>query len=507
MENKEFTYPEPAGLAEGRIGEKMIVNLGPSHPATHGVLRLKLELDGYLITRCDPMVGYLHRGQEKMAENLTYNQFIPFTDRLDYLAPMCNNIAYAQCVEKLAGIEVTERCKAIRVICCELSRMASHLVGLAAYGMDSGSWTVFMYCYTQREKLCTLFEQLTGARMTSSYARIGGLARDLPEGWLGNVNEFANQFLPALDEIDSLITRNKIFMDRAVGIGVITPEQAMQWGLTGANLRGSGVATDLRKDVPYLGYENYEFDVAIGMHGDCYDRWLVRIEEMRQSVRIVRQAIEKMPDGPVNVSDKMISLPKKDNVLRNMEDLINNFVLITQGPDIPEGEAYFEVARNHEKPFMVKSPAMDVRVLGTSFNIKCRPDNSFAETTLIEGEVEVKDKSDKGRITLLPGQKAVLNRVTGRMQVKQVDPKMEIVWHNDLIPFEKSSIFQIAAALERFYGVKIILSPDVDSTNTYSGVLKKKDNIESVLNSLRNSIPFNYKKVDDNNIFISSETK
>ena len=172
-----------------------------------------------------------------------------------------------------------------------------------------------------------------------------------------------------------------------------------------------------------------------------------------------------------------------------------------------EGEAYFEVARNHEKPFMVKSPAIDVRVLGTSFNIKCRPDNSFAETTLIEGEVEVKDKSDKGRITLLPGQKAVLNRVTGRMQVKQVDPKMEIVWHNDLIPFEKSSIFQIAAALERFYGVKIILSPDVDSTNTYSGVLKKKDNIESVLNSLRNSIPFNYKKVDDNNIFISSETK
>ena len=178
-----------------------------------------------------------------------------------------------------------------------------------------------------------------------------------------------------------------------------------------------------------------------------------------------------------------------------------------------DGEAYFEVARNHEKPFMVKSPAMDVRVLGTSFNIKCRPDNSFAETTLIEGEVEVKDKSDKGRITLLPGQKAVLNRVTGRMQVKQVDPKMEIVWHNDLIPFEKSSIFQIAAALERFYGVKIILSPDVDSTNTYSGVLKKKDNIESVLNSLRNSIPFNYKKVDDNNIFIlalrrqKSETK
>ena len=294
---KEFTYPEPANLAADRLGEKMIVNIGPSHPATHGVLRMKLELDGDLITRADPIIGQLHRGQEKVAENLTYNQFIPFSDRLDYLAPMCNNIAYALCVEKIAGIEITERCKAIRVICCELSRIASHLVGLAAYGMDAGSWTVFMYCFTQREKLLTLFEQLTGARMTSSYARIGGLARDIPDGWLGNVNAFANQFLPALDEIDALITRNKIFVDRAAGIGVVSAEMAMQWGLTGANLRGSGVASDLRKDVPYLGYENYDFDIPIGVKGDCYDRWLVRIEEMRQSIRIVRQAIEKMPDG------------------------------------------------------------------------------------------------------------------------------------------------------------------------------------------------------------------
>ena len=208
--------------------------------------------------------------------------------------------------------------------------------------MDAGSWTVFMYCFTQREKLLTLFEQLTGARMTSSYARIGGLARDIPDGWLGNVNAFANQFLPALDEIDALITRNKIFVDRAAGIGVVSAEMAMQWGLTGANLRGSGVASDLRKDVPYLGYENYDFDIPIGVKGDCYDRWLVRIEEMRQSIRIVRQAIEKMPDGAVNVADPRICLPKKDKVLRDMEDLINNFVLTTQGPDIPEGEAYFE---------------------------------------------------------------------------------------------------------------------------------------------------------------------
>ncbi len=342
MQTKEFTYPEPEGLQEGRIGEKMIVNMGPSHPATHGVLRLKLELDGDLILRVDPMVGQLHRGQEKMAENLTYNQFIPFTDRLDYLAPLCNNIAYAQCVEKLAGIQITERCKAIRVLCCELSRISSHLVGIAAYAMDAGSWTGFMYAYNQREKLMSLFEELTGARLTTSYARIGGLLRDIPEGWLGRVNSFTNQFLPKLDEIDKLVTRNRIFVDRAAGVGVVSKETAMQWGLTGANLRASGVASDLRKDVPYLGYENYDFDVVIGVHGDCYDRWLVRIEEMRQSIRIIRQAIEKMPDGPINVSSPKITLPDKEGVQSNMEDLINNFLVVTQGPDIPEGEAYFE---------------------------------------------------------------------------------------------------------------------------------------------------------------------
>lgn len=333
--DKEFTYPEPANLGADRIGEKMVVNLGPNHPATHGVLRLKLELDGDLVTRCDPMVGYLHRGQEKLAENMTYNQFIPFTDRLDYLAPLCNNIAYCLCAEKLAGIDATPRCKALRVICCELSRIASHLIGIAAYGMDAGAWTVFMYCYTQREKLYTLFEQLTGARLTTSFARVGGMRRDIPEGWLGNVNAFCNQFLPALDEIDALITRNKIFMDRTVGIGVISPDTAMQWGLTGANLRASGVSSDLRKDVPYLGYEDYDFDVAIGVRGDCYDRWLVRIEEMRQSVRIVRQAIEKMPDGPIDVENPRITPPEKTKVLKNMENLINNFILTTEGPDIP----------------------------------------------------------------------------------------------------------------------------------------------------------------------------
>ncbi len=342
MPTKEFTYPAPKGLSENQIGEKMILNIGPSHPATHGVLRLKVELDGDMITRCSPIVGQLHRGQEKLAENMTYNQFVPFTDRLDYLAPMCNNMAFVQCVEKIAEIDVTPRCKAIRVICCELARIASHLVGLAAYAMDAGATTVFMYCFTQREKLMTLFEQLTGARLTNSYARVGGLRRDIPDGWLGNVNNFLNQFPAAVDEIDSLITRNKIFIERTEGIGIVSANSALEWGLTGANLRASGVATDLRKDTPYLGYEDYEFDVPIGVHGDAYDRWLVRVEELRQSARIVKQAIEKMPDGPVNISDPRVAYPQKDRVLRDMESLINNFQVITQGPYIPKGEAYFE---------------------------------------------------------------------------------------------------------------------------------------------------------------------
>jgi len=344
MAEKFFEYDKASGALkpEGQIGETMTLNVGPSHPATHGVLRLKVDLDGDMITRCTPIIGYLHRGSEKIAENMTYNQFVPYTDRLDYLAPIANNIAFAQCAEKLAGIEVTERCKAIRVICAELSRIASHLVGVGVYGMDAGALTVFMYCFTQREKVLTLFEQLTGARMTSSYARIGGLARDLPDGWLGSVNNFLNQFPQAVDEVDSLLTRNRIFIERTEGIGVISAKEAMAWGLTGPNLRGSGVDTDLRKDAPYLGYENYEFDVPIGTHGDCYDRWLVRIEEMRQSVRIIRQAIEKMPEGPINVANPKVTLPAKDKVLRNMEELIRNFVITTQGPDVPAGEAYFE---------------------------------------------------------------------------------------------------------------------------------------------------------------------
>ena len=269
----EFAFPDNAAKTAANAPaefqtEKMSLAMGPSHPSTHGVLRLQLELDGEIVTKCDPVLGYLHRGDEKIAENMTYNQFVPYTDRLDYLAPLANNVAYAIAVEKLAKLELPPRGQAIRVIISELARISSHLLGLGAFAMDTGAWTVFLYQFTEREKLYKLFEELTGARFTTSYTRIGGVARDLPEGWTGRVEAFCEQFLPILDEMLEMLTRNKIFMDRTVGVGVISREDAIGYGLTGPNLRGSGVPLDLRKDKPYSGYEQYDFDVPVGTKGD-----------------------------------------------------------------------------------------------------------------------------------------------------------------------------------------------------------------------------------------------
>ena len=343
----EYAFPDAGAKAAAASKEfeteKMSLSMGPSHPSTHGVLRLQMELDGEVLTKCDPVLGYLHRGDEKIAENMTYNQFVPYTDRLDYLAPLANNVAYAIAVERLAKLEVPARCQAIRVICCELARISAHLMGLGAYGIDVGAWSVFLYSFTEREKLYKIFEQLTGARFTTSYTRIGGVARDVPEGWLESVNGFCDQFLPILEEILRLLTRNKIFLDRTVDVGVISKEDALSYGLTGPNLRGSGVALDLRKDRPYSGYEQYEFDVPVGVNGDCYDRYLVRGEEMRQSVRIVKQAIANFPGGDWYARDaRKIFGPPKDKVLSSMEELIQNFMLVTEGPQMPAGEVYFE---------------------------------------------------------------------------------------------------------------------------------------------------------------------
>ncbi|MAK46828.1 MAG: NADH-quinone oxidoreductase subunit D [Opitutae bacterium] len=324
-------------------GERMALNVGPSHPTTHGVLRLMMDLDGDVITRCEPVLGYLHRGDEKIAENMTYNQFVPYTDRLDYLAPLANNVAYAIAVERLAGIELPERCEAIRVLVCEMARISSHLLGMGVFGMDAGAWTPFMYTFTEREKLYTLFEELTGARFTTSYTRIGGVARDVPEGWLERVLNFCEHLPKAVDEVEKLLTRNRIFLDRTEGIGEVSQEDAIAFGFTGPNLRASGVDLDLRKDKPYSGYEKYEFDVPIGTRGDCYDRYLVRIEEVRQSIRIIKQVIKDFPDGVWYCEDaKKIFAPPKDKILSSMEELIQNFMIVTEGPQIPAGEVYFE---------------------------------------------------------------------------------------------------------------------------------------------------------------------
>ena len=326
---------------EDLVGEKLALNMGPSHPATHGVLRLILELDGEIITKAMPDVGFLHRGDEKIAENMHYNQFVPYTDRLDYLAPLSNNVAYACAVEKLMGWELPERGRALRVLCCELGRISAHMLGVGCFAMDVGAMTVFLYTFQQREHIYNLAEQISGARFTTSYTRVGGQTRDMSEKTLQDIREFLDQLEPVIEEVDALLTRNKIFIDRTEGVGTITKEDAISYGLTGPNLRGSGVDQDLRKSNPYLGYEKYDFDVPIGETGDSFDRYLVRMEEMRQSVKILRQILADMPKGEINVVDPKNRLPRKERVLMSMEELIHHFIVATQGIDAPEGEVYF----------------------------------------------------------------------------------------------------------------------------------------------------------------------
>ncbi len=323
------------------LGEKLTLNMGPSHPATHGVLRIVLELDGEIITAADPDVGYLHRGDEKIAENMQYNQFVPYTDRLDYLAPLANNVAYTLAVEKLMGWELPPRGKAIRIICCEIARISAHLLGLGAFAMDVGATTVFLYTFTEREKLYNLIELLTGARFTTSYTRVGGMTRDLPEGFIAQLNTFLDEFIPQVDELDKLLTRNRIWVDRTRDLGLISKEDAISYGLTGPNIRGSGIDYDVRKANPYLDYQNYDFDIPIGTVGDAYDRYLVRLEEMRQSVVILRQVIEKLPAGPITVHDPKNLPPEKPQVLMKMEELIHHFIIHTEGVNAPPGEVYF----------------------------------------------------------------------------------------------------------------------------------------------------------------------
>jgi NADH-quinone oxidoreductase subunit D len=334
----------PVDLTEPELqSEKMLINVGPQHPATHGVLRLVLELDGETVVRCVPHIGYLHSSFEKLGEYRTWNQVIPLTDRMDYLAPLIYNCAYAMAVEKMMGIEVTERCKVTRVIMMELDRIFSHLLWLGTWAIDVGAFTPFLYAFQQREKVYTLHEAYTGARITTSATRIGGMMADMPEGWAEGVREFVNELPRTLDEIESLLSHNAIHIGRTQGVGVISAEEAINSGMSGPNLRATGVPYDVRKDRPYYDYETYEFEVPIGEHGDCYDRYMVRIEEMRQSCRLVHQALDRLPDGPMNVDDPRVILPSKTDLMNDMESMIHHFKLVMEGVKAPPGESHFSV--------------------------------------------------------------------------------------------------------------------------------------------------------------------
>ncbi len=335
--------PLGVGDPDALGGEHLLVNIGPQHPATHGVLRLVVELEGETVRRVIPHVGYLHSGFEKLGEYRHYNQIIPLTDRTDYLSPMANNVALALAVEKLMGLEITPRCTVLRVIACEMSRIISHLVWLGTTGIDLGAFTPFLWSFQERERIYNLQEAWTGARLTTSLTRVGGMMADIPEGWEEGLRDFLRTFPTTLTEVDTMFTKNAIWIGRTQGVGVLTGEEAINYSLSGPMLRASGVAYDVRKDKPYLDYETYDFDVPIGEYGDIYDRYRVRLEEMWQSVRILEQALDRLEPGPINVDDPRVILPPKSRAMSDMEAMIFHFKQVMEGVKPPAGEAYLAV--------------------------------------------------------------------------------------------------------------------------------------------------------------------
>jgi len=322
------------------LENSMILNMGPQHPATHGVLRLLVKLDGETVMACVPELGYLHRGYEKIAEGCTYHEFIPHTDRLDYLSPLSNNVAYTLAVEKLIGLDVPVRAQYIRVLCCEMARVASHLVAMGSMAMDVGALTVLLWTFREREKLLDILDVLCGARFTTSYTRIGGLQQDWTDQCSAMLTTFLDHFNDDLDEIGSLLSYNRIFIDRCENVGCISREDAIAMGMTGPILRAAGVPRDLRVDNPYLVYSEFDFNVITLTEGDALARFYVRYNEMKESAKILRQALQKIPAGPYNANEAKKVLPGKERTYTRMEELIQDFMLINMGIDPPVGEVY-----------------------------------------------------------------------------------------------------------------------------------------------------------------------
>jgi NADH-quinone oxidoreductase subunit D len=345
VEARPITSPVlPAGVEPDLRNRHMLINMGPQHPATHGVLRLVLELDGETVVRCTPHIGYLHSSFEKLGEYRTWNQIIPLTDRMDYLAPLIYNVAFVAAVEKLMEIEITERCKVVRVMLMELDRIFSHLLWIGTTAIDIGAFTVFLYTFQRREEIYNLHEALTGARITTSATRVGGMMADLPPGFTDELRRFVDEAMPrTLDETETLLSNNNLWIGRNKGIGVISAEDAVNAGLTGPLLRATGVDYDVRKDRPYYDYETYDWDVIVADAGDNYARYLCRMEEMRQSLRIVRQCLDRLPDGPINVDDPRVILPSKTDAMNDMESMIHHFKVVMEGVKAPAGESWFGV--------------------------------------------------------------------------------------------------------------------------------------------------------------------
>jgi NADH-quinone oxidoreductase subunit D len=384
--------------------EPMRLNMGPSHPAMHGTIRMVLELDGESIEKVDVQIGYLHRGFEKMCERGTWAQVFPYTDRLNYVSPILNNVGYALAVEKLAAITVPERCQYYRVILGELSRMSDHLTCNGAMAMELGAFTPFLWMIKGREHVWDLLEEETGARLTHSFFRIGGVAKPPRPELKGRVREVVDAVLKILDESEKLLLKNRIFLDRLQNVGIITPAEAVQFGWTGPTLRSTGVAYDVRKAHPYLVYDRFDFEVPVGTTGDNYDRFMVRSGEIRQSCRILLQACDQMPDdGPINVDRPEIMLPEKEQVYRTIEGTIQHFKLIMEGAKIPAGEVYsFTEAGNGELGFFIVSDGT-----GTPYRVRVRPPCVFTLMgfpTMIKGGMVADIVPTFGSVNMIGGE-------------------------------------------------------------------------------------------------------